>query len=110
MALHADGERLDAAQDQVAVEGRRHRAHRVLQVANLVGELGVVDRRESPDDVGMATEVFRARVERHVGAEREWLLQKGRGEGVVHDHTRVALVRELRDSRDVDDRQRGIRR
>ena len=47
VAVHADAERLHAAEHEVAVERRRHRAHRVLQEPQLVGELGVVRRRRT---------------------------------------------------------------
>ena len=47
MPLHAQRERLHPAQHEIAVERRRHRAHRVLQEAHLVGELGVVRPRRS---------------------------------------------------------------
>ena len=62
--VHAHRERLHAAQHEVAVERRRHRAHRVLQEPHLVGELGVVDRDEPADDVGVTAEVLRGRVHR----------------------------------------------
>ena len=45
--VHAHRERLHPAQHEVAVERRRHRAHRVLQEPHLVGELGVVRPRRS---------------------------------------------------------------
>ena len=60
-----------------------------------LGELGVVDRDEPADDVGVAAEVLRGRVHDDVGAERERLLQVRRGERVVDDDARAALVREL---------------
>ena len=107
---HADRERLHAPQHEVAVERRRHRAHRVLQEPHLVGPLGVVERDEPADDVGVAAEVLRRRVHDDVGAERERLLQVRRRERVVDDDARVALVRELRDRLDVDDRQHRVGR
>ena len=107
---HAQRERLHAPQHEVAVERRRHRAHRVLQEAQLVGELGVVHRDEPADDVGVTAEVLRRRVHRRVGAERERLLEVRRRERVVDDDPRLALVRELRHRRDVDDREQRVGR
>ena len=95
VAVHAHRERLDAAQHEVAVERRRHRADRVLQEPEPLGELGVVGGDEAADDVGVAAEVLGGRVHDDVGAERERLLQVRRGERVVDDDARAARVREL---------------
>ena len=90
MAVHADGERLHAAQHEIAVERRRHRAGRVLHERDAVGELVVRCRDEAADHVGVATEVLRRRVHDGVGAERQRLLQVRRGERVVDDDTGAA--------------------
>ena len=50
---------------------------------------------EPADDVGVAAEVLRGRVHDDVGAELERSLQVRRGERVVDDDARAALVREL---------------
>ena len=68
VAVHAHRERLDAAQHEVAVERRRHRADRVLHEPELRRELVVVRRDEAADDVGVTAEVLRARVHDDVGA------------------------------------------
>ena len=90
-------ERLHAAQHEVAVERRRHRAHRVLQEPQLVGQLGVVRRATKPPTTSeWPPRYFVRRVHDCVGAERERLLQVRRGERVVDDDTRAARVREPR--------------
>ena len=73
--------------------GPGHRAHRVLGERQLLGELVVVGDQRAADDVGVAAEVLRGGVQHDVGAERERLLQVGRGEGVVDDEPRAGLAR-----------------
>ena len=102
--LHAHRERLEPAEHQVAVERARHRADRVLQEPDALGDLGVVGGREPADDVGVAAEVLRGRVHDDVGAELERPLQERRRERVVDDDARAALVRDRAHAEDVDDR------
>ena len=83
--VHPHAERLHAAQHEVAVERRRHRAGRVLREAQAFGEPVVVDGDEPADDVAVTTEVLRRRVHDDIGAERDRLLQVRRGERVVDD-------------------------
>ena len=47
VAVHAHRERLEPAQHEVAVERARHRADRVLQEADALGDLGVVRGRRT---------------------------------------------------------------
>ena len=108
--FHAHRERLDPAEHQVAVERARHRAGRVLEEADALGDLGIARDRAPADDVGVATEVLRGRVHDDVGAELQRTLQVRRRERVVDDDARAARVRELRHGRDVDDGERGIGR
>ena len=99
VTLHPHRERLEPAQHEVAVERARHRADRVLEEPDPLGELGIVRGREPADDVGVAAEVLRGRVHHDVGAELERALQVRRGERVVDDDARAACVRELRTPR-----------
>ena len=92
MAVHPHGERLHAAQHEVAVERAGHRAGRVLGEAQAVGEVVVVDGDEPADHVAVAAEVLGGRVHDDVGAERERLLEVRRGERVVDDHQCPVLV------------------
>ena len=69
VALHPDGERLDAAEHEPAVERPGHGPH-VLEEAKRLG--GVVVRRDAPaDHVAVAAEVLRRAVDDEVGAELE---------------------------------------
>ena len=108
--VHPDREGLDAAQHEVRVERAGHRAHRVLQERDAVAELGVGDRDEPAQGVGVAAQVLRGGVHDDVGAERERALEIRRGEGVVDHDARAARVRDARDGVDVDDAERGVRR
>ena len=85
VAVHPDGERLHAAEDEPAVERARHRAERLLEEGELLRDAVVVRPDEAADDVRVATEVLRGRVEHEVCAERERLLQVRAREGVVDD-------------------------
>ena len=64
--------------------------------ASSLAELGVGRDERAADDVGVPAEVLRRRVHDDVGAERERLLQVGRGEGVVDDQQRAGVVRDRR--------------
>ena len=90
--------------------GPGHRAERLLQEAQPLGERRVVRRDEAADHVRVAAEVLRRRVDDDVGAELERPLEVGRGEGVVDDDQRAGLVRRLGDGADVDDVQQRVRR
>ena len=108
--LHAEGERLQPAQDEPAVERAGDGAERLLEEDEALGDRRVVRRREATDEVGVAAEVLRQRVDDDVGAERERLLEVRRGERVVDDDEGADLVRGRRGGADVDDVQRWIRR
>ena len=110
MLAHAHGERLQPAQHEPAVERPRHRAERLLQEVEALGDRRVVRRDEAADDVGVAAEVLRRRVDDDVGAERERLLQVRRRERVVDDDERADRVRRLGGRADVDDVQQRVRR
>ena len=97
--VHADAEGLDAAQHQPGVERAGDRAHRVLVVGQPLAELGVGDDQRAADDVGVPAEVLRRRVDDDVGAERQRLLQVGRGEGVVDDEQRARARARTRPAR-----------
>ena len=96
------------AQHEVAVERARHRADRVLQEPEALGDLGIAGGDEPADDVGVTAEVLGGRVHHDVGAELERPLQERRGERVVDDDARAALVRDRAHAQDVDDRERGV--
>ena len=107
---HPDGKGLQPAQHQPAVERPRHRAERLLQEEQALGDGRVVRSREAADQVRVTAEVLGRRVDDDVGAELERLLQVRRGEGVVdHDH-RAGCVRRLGHGPDVDDVQHRVGR
>ena len=107
---HADGERLDPAQHEPRVERAGHRAERLLQEVEALGERVVVRRDEAADGVAVAAEVLRRRVDDGVGAEVERLLQVRRRERVVDDEQRADRVRRVCGLADVDDVQQRVRR
>ena len=66
--------------------------------------------RRAADDVAVPAGVLRRRVHHDVGAQRDRLLQVGRGEGVVDDEERAALVGDPRERRDVGDAEQRVGR
>ena len=107
---HPHRERLQAAQDEPAVERARHGAERLLEEVEALRDRRVVRADEAADDVRVAAEVLRRRVEDDVGAEVERVLEVGRRERVVDDDERARRVRRLRGGADVDDVQHRVRR
>ena len=111
MALHAQRQRLEAAQRQEAVERALDGADRVLQELDALAQLGVVaDDRHAADHVGMAVEILRGRVHDDVEAEFERALHLGAGEGVVGDGPDAALLRDRRDALEIDQLEQRIGR
>ena len=74
-----------------ASNGPGDRAGRVLRERQPLAERRVGHHQRAADHVGMAAEVLGGRVDHHVGAERERVLQVGRGEGVVHHEQRARV-------------------
>src|SRR5205823_13593279 len=74
---HPDGQRLDTAQDEPAVEWTGDRAERLLQEREPLSDRRIVRGREAADDVGMAAEVLRRRVDDDVRSQLERALEKG---------------------------------
>ena len=108
VAVHAYAERLEAAVRQEGVERSGDRAHGVLVEADLLGELEVAHDDRSPDDVAVPADVLGRRVHDHVGAERERLLEVGRGEGVVDDEQGARVVRDGGQRLDVADGEHRV--
>ena len=79
---------------------RVHRAGRaadgVLEEGQLRAQRRVVADQRAADDVGVAAEVLRQRVQHEVRAELERPLQERRRERVVDDDELAARVRDLR--------------
>src|SRR5205823_1143247 len=72
---HPHCERLHSAQHEPAVERAGNRAERLLQEEQPLRNRRIVRRDEAADDVRVAAEVLRRRVQNDVRAEREWALQ-----------------------------------
>ena len=88
--VHPDAERLEAAQHQPGVErARPPRPSRSGGRRAPRPSSRVAHDQRAADDVGVPAEVLGRRVHDDVGAERERLLQVGRGEGVVDDEQRA---------------------
>ena len=84
MTLHAQREGLEPAQGQITVEGPRHRADGVLQVAELFGQFWVVANNEhAAHHVRVAIEVFGGRMHHQIKAQLQRPLMPGGSEGVV---------------------------
>ena len=73
--LHAHGERLGAAQHQEAVERRLAAAQRVLEEREAGAQVRIAADDGAADDVGVAVQVLRRRVDDQVGAEIERALE-----------------------------------
>ena len=76
----------------------------------LLGQLVVAGHERAADDVGVPAEVLGRRVQHDVRAQRERLLQVGRGEGVVDDEPGARLARDVGDRGDVRDAQQRVGR
>ena len=90
--LHPHRQRPQPAQHQPGVERAGDGADGVLVEGDLLGELVVAYDERAADDVGVPAAVLRRRVDDDVGAERQRLLEVGRGEGVVDDEQRAGVV------------------
>ena len=108
VAVHAHAQCLHAAQRQVAVERARHCPHGVLGEHQVIGQLVVVGGHEAAHHVAVPADVLGGRMHHSVGAERQRLLQVGRGERVVHHHDAAELVRDGADGFDVEDREQRV--
>ena len=100
---HADRERLDAAQDEPAIERAGYGTERLLQEVQALRNRRIVGRREAADDVRMTSQILRRRVDDEVGAELQRALQVGRGERVVDGEDRACCMRGVGSGADVDD-------
>ena len=92
------------------VERPGDRAHRVLVEGDPLGEVEVAHDERAADDVGVAADVLGRRVDDDVGAERQRLLEVGRGEGVVDDEQRARVVGDGGERLDVGDVEHRVGR
>ena len=110
--LHAQSQRLDAAQRQEGIERPGHSAHGVLQIgepfAQLIGAMP--DHRRAADRVRMTVQILRRRVHDEIEPVLQRVLQVRRRERVVTDGHDAAALRHGCDGAEVDDRQQWIGR
>ena len=110
VALHADRQRLDAAQHQVAVHRTRHGADRVLQEGELLRQLWIAGDERAAHYVGVAVDVLGGGVQHDGRAQREGPLQGRRGEGVVHDQRDLPRPDQIGGGTDVDQPEERVGR
>ena len=85
MSVHADGKRLDAADQQKRIERTEHTARGILNERELLREFLCADDCQSRDHIAVSAEIFRCAVYHNVRAERQRLLQIRRHECVIDD-------------------------
>src|SRR5947208_3128884 len=83
--VRANSASLDTAHDEPGGEWARDGPERLLQDRQPLGDRRIVGRGETPDDVGMSTEILGRRVDDDVAAELERALKVRGGERVVDD-------------------------
>ena len=103
VALHAHGQRLDAAAHEPGRERVKPRADRLDEVTQPLGDLGHGRDEQARDDVVVAGEVLGGAVDHHVGAKRDGVHEEGREEGVVHHEQGARAVGQLGQGADVGD-------
>jgi hypothetical protein len=98
---HADGESLDAAEDEPAFKRRENAAGALLNEAESLRMLGRVGDEDAAESVGMSVEKFGGRVHDDVGAEFERALQVRRHKSVIDGDRDAVLVTDVGDRADV---------
>src|SRR5678810_585708 len=102
VSADSTGQRLDAANDEPAVERGGDRPTRGLYGPDTLEEFVVFSRNQRPTcHVAMTTQVLRRGVHDEIGTERERLLRDGGRPRVVDRATRARVVRNRRDPFDV---------
>jgi hypothetical protein len=111
VAVHAQRQGLDPAQDQEGILRRQHRAGHVLEAveAHLQQRLLRADDGAG-DQVAVAAEVLGRGMQHVVGAEFDRALQVGRAVGVVHHRQRAVAAGDGGNRRDVDQAHVGVGR
>ena len=108
MLAHAQGQRLDAAQGEKTIEGRRRRAGGVLQILQTLVQWPVVQTNRAANNVGVSADVLRRRMQYQICAEIQRPLEVRRCEGVIDQTERAVPVRDFRRSPDIGDAQQRI--
>ena len=107
---HPERKRLHPAHGEPAVHGARHRADGVLQEAEALRQVLAVGHDHAADHVRVPGQVLGGRVDHHVDAEAERLLEVGAREGVVADGEPSVPAGDGGHRLEVDELQRGVGR
>src|SRR6185312_14361434 len=108
MQGEASVEGANATQREKAVEWCAGETKTVRPPAELLPQSGVSRDHRSAHDVAVSVEVLGSAVQGDVRAEREWLLERRREEGVVHDDEGVDSVPRGGNSANVRDAKQWI--
>ena len=108
--LHPDVQRLQAAQDEEAVERARHAAHRVLQELEPLEEDVIARHHRAAHHVGVAVQVLGGGVGHDVDPVLERALKEGAREGIVDHRPRAVRPGHLRGGGQVHDLEHGVGR
>ena len=84
VGFHPQRQRLDAAQNEEALEGGKNSAGGLLDEEKALLVLGLRANERAAEAIRVAVEKLGRRVHDDVRAERQWALQNGGHEGVVH--------------------------
>src|SRR5579872_1872901 len=103
LALDANTERFNSAQEQVRIERPQHCALAVLNQVKIVDELLIAYYESSSDHIAVPAQEFGSGVQHDVGAQFERVLQIGRQHGVIDAQQGSIRVGKLRQSGDVHD-------
>jgi hypothetical protein len=105
--VHPDGERLMPRNVSQASNGPATAPSRSAEGQSLA-EPVVGHHHRAAHHVGVAAQVLGGRVDHHVRAERQRVLQVRRGEGVVHHQQRARVGAQRRHGGDVHDGQQRV--
>ena len=110
VALHADGQRLGAAQHQPRVHRPQDAALGVLHELQPLGVVVAHAHDDAAHAVAVAVQELGGAVQDEVGAELDRPLRVGARERVVHHHGDAAVVCALRNGGQVGDAEHRVRR
>ena len=109
MALHPQRQGTDAAQRQEAAERVKHAAYRILQIAKLFREPGVIaNHRQAGDDIGMAVEVLGRGVHHNIKPMLQRAMDRRRSKGVIGDADQVMAARDGGDGAEIRELQQRV--
>ncbi len=110
LPVHAQAQRLDAAQQKKGIERPQSRAFRVLQEADFMGERGVFHHNRARGHVAVSAQKFGGGVHHDIRAQVERVLQIRRHQTVIHREQSALPVGRFRQRGDIDDAQQRVGR